>query len=239
MSVVLEVSRVSKRFGGVKALDGCSLTLREGECLGLIGPNGSGKTTLLNVINGFHKPDSGSIVFKGRRIEGLPPNKICRMGIGRVFQVTRLFSGMSVIENIIVESVWNGMGEREAVERALELMREFGLPEDLARKPAKGLSGGQQKLVDLARALMSDPELLLLDEPLAGVHPLIKDRIIRVVKSLVEEGKTVLLVSHDIASVSKLADEVAFMSSGKIIARDRLDRITSYKEVIESYLGGG
>lgn len=239
MSVVLEVSRVSKRFGGVKALDGCNLTLREGECLGLIGPNGSGKTTLLNVVNGFHKPDSGSIVFKGRRIEGLPPNKICRMGVGRVFQVTRLFNGMSVIENITVESVWNGMGEREAVERALELMREFGLPEDLSRKPAKGLSGGQQKLVDLARALMSDPELLLLDEPLAGVHPLIKDRIIRVVKSLVEDGKTVLLVSHDIASVSKLADEVAFMSSGKIIARDRLDRITSYKEVIESYLGGG
>lgn len=234
---LLSVENVVKTFGGVKALDGCSLTIEKGVCTGIIGPNGSGKTTLLNVINGFHKPDSGRVYLNGRRIDKLPPSTICRLGVGRVFQVTKLFNGMTVLENVMVEAVWMKKNLNAVRERALELLRDFGIPLSLKDELAGRLSGGQQKLVDLARALVADPEILLLDEPLAGVHAAIKEKIMKTVNELVREGKTVVFVSHDIPSIMKVAQDVVFMSAGKVLVRGRPDEIRSHEEVITAYLG--
>ena len=234
---ILRVENISKSFGGVKALNNCSLDVKKGECLAIIGPNGSGKTTFLNVINGYIKPDNGRIYFKNTRIDGKSPSKICRLGIGRVFQVTKLFNNMTVLENILVESVWLRRDLKELEERALELLREFGIPESLTNQLVSKLSGGQQKLVDIARALMSDPELLLLDEPLAGVHAIIKERIINIVRKLVDEGKTVLFVSHDIPSIVRVASEVVFMDSGTIVVRGEPQEVLKHESVVAAYMG--
>ncbi len=234
---ILRVENVSKSFGGVKALNNCSLNVKRGECLAIIGPNGSGKTTFLNVINGFIKADNGRVYFKNIPIDGEPPNKICRLGVGRVFQVTKLFNNMTVLENILIKSVWLRQDLKELKEKALNLLREFGIPEPLTNQLVSKLSGGQQKLIDIARALMSDPELLLLDEPLAGVHVTIKERIINIVKQLVDEGKTVLFVSHDIPSVIRVASEVVFMDSGMIVVRGEPREVLKHKAVVAAYMG--
>lgn len=234
---LLSVENVVKTFGGVRALDGCSLTVERGVCTGVIGPNGSGKTTLLNVINGFHKPDSGEIYLNGKRIDKLPPSTICRLGVGRVFQVTKLFNGMTVLENVMTGVVWMRRDLDAVRERALELLRHFGIPPSLADQLAGRLSGGQQKLVDLARALVTDPALLLLDEPLAGVHASIKEKIMRTVDELVDEGKAVIFVSHDIPSIMKVAQDIVFMSAGKVLVRGRPDEVRSHEGIIRAYLG--
>ncbi|MDW7977425.1 MAG: ABC transporter ATP-binding protein [Candidatus Caldarchaeum sp.] len=232
----VEVVDVSVSFYGLKALNGCSLTINKGESLGVIGPNGSGKTTLLNVVNGYHRPESGVVRIFGKRVDGLPPHRIAQLGVGRVFQVTNVFTHMTVLENIMVQSVW--MKDRKRIrERAVELMKKVGLPPHLADELAGNVSGGQQKLVDIARALLPDPEIVMMDEPVAGIHPLIKEKIIEIVDKLRREGKTLVIVSHDIPSILRMVDKLVFMNAGSVLLEGDPDEVRSSAKVVEAYLG--
>jgi branched-chain amino acid transport system ATP-binding protein len=232
----VEVIDVTIEFDGVKALDHCTLTVENGECLGIIGPNGSGKTTLLNVINGFYRPLSGVVKIFGKRVDGLPPYKICQMGVGRVFQVTNVFTNMTVLENILVQSIWKKEGKRAEV-KAEQIMEMVKLPSYLKHELAGNISGGQQKLVDIARMLFSDPSILLLDEPVAGLHPTIKEIIIQILTRLKSEKKTIIIVSHDIPSIMRVVDRLAFMSAGHIIMVGNPHEVRQSSKVIEAYLG--
>ncbi len=232
----IEVEDVSITFDGVKALDGCRLRIARGESLGIIGPNGSGKTTLLNVVNGYYRPEKGLVKIFGRRVDGLPPHRISRMGVGRVFQVTNVFTHMTVLENILVQSVW--VGRRAGMrERALEIMDMVGLPRHLADELAGNVSGGQQKLVDIARAILPDPEILMLDEPVAGIHPIIKEKIIEIVEALRKRGKTIIVVSHDIPSILRMVDRLAFMNAGSVLMVGDPEEVRRSTRVVEAYLG--
>ncbi|GBC68472.1 Lipopolysaccharide export system ATP-binding protein LptB [archaeon HR01] len=235
-TAAIEVENVSITFDGVRALDRCTLRVEKGESLGIIGPNGSGKTTLLNVINGYYRPEDGRVMIFGRRIDGLPPHRISRMGVGRVFQVTNVFKNMTVLENIMAQGVW--MKERKNLRsRALEIMDLVGLPRNLKDELAGNVSGGQQKLVDIARALLPQPEILMLDEPVAGIHPIIKEKIIEVVDRLRRDGKTLMVVSHDIPSILRMVDRLAFMNAGSILMVGDPDEVRRSSKVVEAYLG--
>lgn len=230
----IEVQDVSITFDGVKALDHCTLEVKRGESLGIIGPNGSGKTTLLNVINGYYRHESGTIKIFGKNIDGLQPHQIIRMGVGRTFQVTNIFANMTVLENIMVPSVWKGGGARE---KALKIMEMVGLPSSLAYELASNVSGGQQKLVDIARALLPDPQIIMMDEPVAGIHPIIKEKIIEIVDNLRRQGKTLVIVSHDIPSIRRMVDRIAFMNAGSVLMVGEPDEIWRSSKVVEAYLG--
>ncbi|MEM2064323.1 MAG: ABC transporter ATP-binding protein [Candidatus Caldarchaeum sp.] len=232
----IEVSDVSLSFYGVKALNRCSLKVERGKSIGVIGPNGSGKTTLLNVINGYHKPESGEVRIFGRKADGLPPHRIAQLGVGRVFQVTNVFTHMTVLENIMVQSVWM-KNRKKARERAIEMMQLVGLPPHLGDELAGNVSGGQQKLVDIARALFPDPEVLMMDEPVAGIHPIIKEKIIDIVSNLRRHGKTLLIVSHDIPSILRMVDKLVFMNAGSVLLEGDPDQVRSSAKVVEAYLG--
>jgi branched-chain amino acid transport system ATP-binding protein len=232
----VEVIDVTIEFDGVKALNHCTLTVKNGECLGIIGPNGAGKTTLLNVINGFYRPLSGVVKIFGKRVDGLPPHKICQMGVGRVFQVTNVFTNMTVLENILVQSAWKKEGKRAEV-KAEQIMEMVKLPSYLKHELAGNISGGQQKLVDIARMLFSEPSILLLDEPLAGIHPTIKEIIIQILARLKSEKKTIIIVSHDIPSIMRVVDRLAFMSAGRVVMVGNPHEVRQSSKVIEAYLG--
>jgi branched-chain amino acid transport system ATP-binding protein len=232
----VEVVDVTVEFEGVKALNQCTLKVEHGECLGIIGPNGSGKTTLLNVINGFYRPLSGVVKIFGKRVDGLPPHKICRMGVGRVFQVTNVFTNMTVLENVLVQSVWKKGGGKAKV-KAEQIIETVKLPSHLMHELAGNISGGQQKLVDIARMLHSEPSILLLDEPVAGIHPTIKEIIVQILNRLKSEKKTIIIVSHDIPSILRVVDRLAFMNAGRIIMVGNPDEVRQSSEVIEAYLG--
>jgi branched-chain amino acid transport system ATP-binding protein len=232
----VEVIDVTIEFDGVKALNHCTLTVKNGECLGIIGPNGAGKTTLLNVINGFYRPLSGVVKIFGKRVDGLPPHKICQMGVGRVFQVTNVFTNMTVLENILVQSAWKKEGKRAEV-KAEQIMEMVKLPSYLKHELAGNISGGQQKLVDIARMLFSEPSILLLDEPVAGIHPTIKEIIIQILTTLKSEKKTIIIVSHDIPSIMRVVDRLAFMSAGRVVMVGNPHEVRQSSKVIEAYLG--
>jgi branched-chain amino acid transport system ATP-binding protein len=235
-AAAVEVEDVSITFDGVRALDRCTLRVEKGESLGIIGPNGSGKTTLLNVINGYYRPESGHVKILGRRTDGLPPHRISRMGVGRVFQVTNVFKNMTVLENIMAQSVW--MRNRKNLRsRALEIMDLVGLPQNLRDELAGNVSGGQQKLVDIARALLPQPGILMMDEPVAGIHPIIKEKIIELVDRLRREGKTLIVVSHDIPSILRMVDRLAFMNAGSVLMVGDPDEVRQSSKVVEAYLG--
>jgi ABC-type branched-subunit amino acid transport system ATPase component len=206
----LELKNVSKRFGGVTALDDVSFTLEKGRTLGLVGGNGSGKTTLLNAITKMVVPDSGEIFFKGPRIDNLPAYKIARKGIGRIFQQGGIFGNMTVLENLLVA---NDASKREEAEKALEKV-------DLAGKideKAATLSGGQQRLLEFGRVIMRKDELILLDEPFAGVSAENSKKIEAVIKRLQKENKTIILIEHDAARIKRLCSRLLELDKGKIV----------------------
>ncbi len=251
-SAMLTITDLHVRFGGVRAINGLSSTIAEGRITGLIGPNGSGKTTLLNTITGITKPDSGSILFRGEVIQGLKPHQIAAHGIGRTFQITRLFPAMSVLENLLIaqkkqkgERLWLGVlappsvreQERTTEEKAIGFLDLIGLTR-LKDAPAGTLSYGQQKLLEIARIMMLDPVLILLDEPFAGINPTNIERLIDFIIRLNEDrGITVVLVEHMMKIMMRLAQTIIVLKAGKMIACGTPGEVQRDPTTINTYLG--
>jgi branched-chain amino acid transport system ATP-binding protein len=229
----LAVEDMRKSFGGVTAVNRVSLALTPGKIYGLIGPNGSGKTTLFNCITGMERPDGGRVLLHGQRVDGLKPYRIANLGVGRTFQVIRVFPELTALENLLV--VTRGPRE-EAERRGLELLR-FVKIERLRDEFAGNLSYGQQKLVEFIRMLMTDPSVILLDEPAAGVNRTLLNDLLEAVRRLRDEGKTVLLVEHDMKVVMGLCETVFVLDHGEKIAEGPPGVIQSDERVIEAYFG--
>jgi ABC-type branched-subunit amino acid transport system ATPase component len=251
---LLEVRDVVKRFGGIRAVDGTTLDVERGSVSALIGPNGAGKTTLFNVITGFYPGERGSVCFQGRQIFRHPPYVIARLGMVRTFQITKALARMPVIDNMMLaapdqpgEKLWNLVTRRAAVQRreqevraqALETLELFNL-DSLANDYAGTLSGGQRKLLEFARALMAEPQLLLLDEPMAGINPVLGRRLLDHMQELrAKRGITFLFIEHDMEVVMRHADRVIVMAEGRVIADGKPEEVRKDKHVIDAYLGGG
>ena len=231
--LTLEVVRLVKRFGGVTAVNGCTLALERGRIYGLIGPNGSGKTTLFNCITGLEVRDAGVIRFRGRRIDGLRAHRVAGLGVARTFQVIRVFPELTALENLLVVS----RGDRPAAtRRSRELLAFVGL-EALADEPAGSLSYGQQKLLEFVRVLMMDPALVLLDEPAAGVNRTLLNDLLAAIRRLRDEGRTILIVEHDMKVVMGLCEHVFVLDHGEKIAEGPPEAIQKDERVIEAYFG--
>lgn len=235
---LLEVKGLKKRFGGQVVLDDVTFSLDRGEILGLIGPNGSGKTTLLNLILGFIRADDGDILLEEKKINGLAPYEIAKRGIGRVFQApSKLFPRLTVMENMAVAGLSCTRNREDVlVDKAKSLLGRFNL-NGLADEKASNLSGGQQRLLEFARALMLEPKILLLDEPTAGVHPDLIELIHASIRENSRRGLAIVYVSHDIQFVLELCTKIMVLSEGKKIAEDVPEKIVTYSDVIEAYLG--
>ena len=242
MTPNLETVELTKAFGGVTALDGATVSFKHGKVNALIGPNGSGKTTFFNCVTGMIRPDSGRASYRGEDITGKPPHRIARAGIGRSFQLCRIFPRMTVLENLLVAVRSTGLArlrssrDPEAIERARGWLARVGI-EHLERIEARNLSYGQQKLLELAGVLMADPETILLDEPAGGVNPALLDRIATLVRQLNEEGRTFLVVEHNMDLVMSLSDHVIVFDRGRPIAEGPPDAVKSDPRVLEAYLG--
>jgi branched-chain amino acid transport system ATP-binding protein len=234
----LKIQNLVKRFGGIQALKGISLTLSGNELVGLIGPNGSGKTTLINIIGGIYKPNEGKISFNGTHIAGMKPNKVAKEGIGRTFQVTRAFRRMTVMENLLVPGMAHDpqLGREAWEERGREVL-DFLTMDHLRNDYARNLSGGQQKLLELGQVMMTDPSLILLDEPFAGVHPKLMETIFDYITTLHSAGKAFMIVSHDMDSIFTLSERLVVLSYGDIIADGDPEIVKRDEIVIEAYLG--
>ena len=230
---LLELRQVTKRFGGVTAVNCCSLDLAPGKIYGLIGPNGSGKTTLFNCITGLEVREEGQIRFKGERIDGLKPHQVARRGIGRTFQIIRVFPELTALENLLVVT-WEPFDA--AHRRAQELLR-FVTLDRLLNEYAGNLSYGQQKLLELARVLMTDPELILLDEPAAGVNRTLLNELLEAIRNLGAQGKTVFIVEHDMKVIMDLSEKIFVLNYGEKIAEGPPGLIQSDQRVIEAYFG--
>ena len=248
--MILSIENLYKHFNGIAALDNFSCGIGEGEIVGLIGPNGAGKTTLFNVITGFLKADSGQARLAGRQVLGRPPSSIYRMGMVRTFQNLRLIRQMSVLDNVRLafaiqkgESLFHlfsrpksiSAQEKANTEKAMALLKEAGI-QGKAPDPAGTLSYGQQKLLSLVCCLASDPEVLLLDEPVAGINPAMIEKIIQIITGLPDKGKTVLLIEHNIDMVMSVCDRVIFMDMGRKISEGKPEAVRKDPEVIEAYL---
>ena len=250
---ILTVEDVTRTFGGLRAVDGCTLSVAQGSITGLIGPNGAGKTTLFNIVTGFLKPSSGRIFFREERIDALPPHRIFRKGVLRTFQIPRELRSMTVLENLMLvpagqagERIWNpwffpmqvGRQEEANFVKALEVL-EFLELSHLRDEYAANLSGGQKKLLELARTLMGDAKLILLDEPGAGVNRVLMKKLVADIERLRREiGITFFVIEHDMDIVTQLCDTVIVMSEGKTLAQGTPDQIKHDERVLEAYLGG-
>ena len=251
--VPLRVEGLVKQFGGVTAVDGASFEVEQGSLTGLIGPNGAGKSTTFNCITGVYEPTAGNVYFKNEDITGAEPYQIAQKGLVRTFQIARELSGMSVLENLMlapknqigesaIRSVAPGLRggvieeETEIRERAWETLEFFEI-EHLATENAENLSGGQRKLLEMARALMTDPEMVLLDEPLAGVNPTLEEKLLDRIHRLREDGYTFLLVEHDMDVIMNNCEHVIVMHQGSVLAEGTGEEIRNDERVIEAYLG--
>jgi len=232
----LELKGVSKSFGGLKALSNVSLDLEEGEILGIIGPNGAGKTTLFNAITGFFNPDGGEIRFRGERLIDLKPHQICQKGLVRTFQIVKPFLQLSVLDNVIVAALNRAKTTREATEKASRTIELVGLKER-EDTLATGLTLPHRKRLELARALATDPRLLLLDEVMAGLTPAEVDELIRLLRTIHQQGITILLIEHVMRGLMALSRRVVALNYGVKIAEGTPEEIVKNSQVIEAYLG--
>ncbi|WP_249038872.1 ABC transporter ATP-binding protein [Haloterrigena salifodinae] len=252
--VELAVDGLVKRFGGITAVDGATFEVESESMTGLIGPNGAGKSTTFNCITGIHEPDAGTVTFQGADITGIRPYQCAEYGLVRTFQIAREMANMTVLENLMLpakrqrgEALWRSVlpvtrrevvrEERELLERVWDTLEFFEI-QHLAAEKAGTLSGGQRKLLELARALMTDPEMLLLDEPFAGVNPTLEKKLLEHVHGLREEGYTFLIVEHDMDLIMENCERVIVMHQGSVLAEGAPEAITSNERVIEAYLGG-
>jgi len=250
----LVVENLRKEFGGITAVDGASFAVERGTLTGLIGPNGAGKSTTFNCITGTHDPTSGEVYFEGESIAGLSPERVCDRGLVRTFQIARELSEMTVLENLMLspehqrgEKLRNAVlpGRREAVveqeeallERVWETLAFFEI-DHLAQDMAGTLSGGQRKLLEMARALMTDPEMVLLDEPLAGVNPTLEEKLLDRIHDLRNQGRTFLLVEHDMDVIMEHCEHVIVMHQGNVLAQGPPEAVRNDDQVVEAYLGG-
>jgi neutral amino acid transport system ATP-binding protein len=246
VTTLLSVERVSKSFGGLRALNECSLTVEKGSITGLIGPNGSGKTTLFNVVTGYEKPDSGSVSFEGTEITRASPSRVFALGVGRTFQITRIFPRITVLENMLVatqrdEGWLRGLTRSKSSKTELASAREWlgfvGL-DRLAGQLAGSLSFGQRKLLELAYVLVADPDVILLDEPAGGVNLTLINEIAEKIQALNKSGKSFLVVEHNMEFVMNLCDRVTVMHQGADLVSGTPSEIRSNPLVLDAYLGG-
>jgi ABC-type branched-subunit amino acid transport system ATPase component len=250
---MLTLTNVLRAFGGVRAVDDASFTVEKGEVHGLIGPNGAGKTTLLNLISGFIPPTSGSISLEGKRIDGQPPQRIAALGISRTYQNIRLFAGLSAVDNVVVgqhlqrrSPFWRRLFFLPAAAREEEAARAAALSglarvglQSRAQTAAANLSYGEQRRVEIARALAAGPKLLLLDEPTAGMNAPEAMEVARLVREVAREGRAVLLVEHNVRLVMELCHRITVLNFGKVIARGTPAEVARDPAVIAAYLGDG
>jgi neutral amino acid transport system ATP-binding protein len=248
---LLAATSLVKNFGGIKAVDNAAIEVAKGSITGLVGPNGAGKTTLFNLLSNFIRPDSGRVVFDGEPIHHLPPHIIARMGMVRTFQVARALSRLSVLENLLLaaqkqtgEQFWNtwlrnkeiAQEERQNREKAFTVLESIGLVH-MAHEYAGALSGGQRKLLEMGRALMADPKLILLDEPAAGVNPTLINQICDRIQRWNRDGMTFLIIEHNMDVIMSLCDLVWVMAEGRNLAMGTPTEVQSNPEVLEAYLG--
>lgn len=234
---LIEARDLTKRFGGILAVQALNLAVQPGELLGLIGPNGSGKTTTINLLTGHLAPAAGHIFLRGQHANGLTPSEFAALRVGRTFQITQLFSRMTVLENMLVPGLTRPQSRKPTTIRAARLHLEFLGLAALEKLQAKNLSGGQQKLLELGRALMLDPEILFLDEPFAGVNPFLREQIIGLVRKLHADGRTFVIVDHDIEALQRLVHRMVVMSRGEKIADGPVAEVRENQEVLRAYAG--
>jgi branched-chain amino acid transport system ATP-binding protein len=234
---LLRATGVTKRFGGIVANAGVDLAVAEGDLVGLIGPNGSGKTTLINILTGHLVPDDGEIVLRGQRLNGRPPHLYAATGVARTFQLSQLFGRMTVLENMLVPGLTRPHSTWDEVARRARAHLAFLDLAHVQHLDAKNLSGGQQKLLELGRCLMLEPAILFLDEPFAGVHPRLRDDLITRIGELHQQGRTFVVVDHDMESILRLSQRLVVMARGRKIADGPPDLVRTDQAVLAAYAG--
>ena len=235
---MLHLEGIVKNFGGLQALADVTVSFDRGEFVGLIGPNGSGKTTLLNCITGIYRPDAGTIRFGRAVMSGLRPHKIFQLGIGRTFQISKVFNRLSVRQNLSIPALTEGRLDRKAIDdRTREILATIRMAH-LMDAPAESLSGGQKKLLEIGMIMMTDPQFLLLDEPFGGVHPELKNQLEDYLCTLHRSGKTIILISHEMPSVFRICERLVVLDRGALITQGKPDSIRADERVISAYLGG-